>query len=482
MVKKNNPFLTGTLILTAAGLLSRLIGFFYRAFLSRTFGAEGMGIYQLLAPVMALSFSLTAAGIQTAVSKFTASETSTGDYRHSLRVLGAGFFLSMPLSVLCTWFLYSHANFIAVHFLLEQRSAPLLRIFALSIPFCSVHSLANGYFYGIKRAGIPALTQVLEQLSRVGSVFLICGYLKAHDRAPQIACAVAGLAIGECFSTLISLLALWLRFLHMERAGKKSPACFGPLGHLRPGQGHGTAQLRQKAYRQSARGYGAGHARPGLLSILLHIFTMAAPLTASRIAVNLLQSVEAVSIPSCLVRHGFSQAQALSVYGVLTGMALPLIFFPSALVNSACVLLLPVISEADGNGNKAVIKTVIRKSMLCCALFGAACTVCFLLFGRLAGTLLFKSEMAGSFILTLSFICPLLYLSGALSSILHGLGKTGITFLFNMVALAIRLLFVFRLIPLIGIRGYLYGLLISQLLITILDFWAVRAAVRPSGS
>ena len=56
-MRKSNPFLTGTLILTLAGFCSRLIGFFYRAFLSQTFGEEGMGIYQLLAPVMALSFS-----------------------------------------------------------------------------------------------------------------------------------------------------------------------------------------------------------------------------------------------------------------------------------------------------------------------------------------------------------------------------------------------------------------------------------------
>ena len=70
-MRKNKPLLTGTLNLTLAGFLSRLIGFFYRAFLSQTFGEEGMGIYQLLAPVMALSFYLTAACIQTAISKIT---------------------------------------------------------------------------------------------------------------------------------------------------------------------------------------------------------------------------------------------------------------------------------------------------------------------------------------------------------------------------------------------------------------------------
>lgn len=449
---KKNPFLTGTLILTLAGFSSRLIGFFYRAFLSQTFGEEGMGIYQLLSPVMALSFSLTAAGIQTAVSKFTASEPTTKNYRTSLRVLAAGFLISMPLSVLCTAILYRYADGIAVSFLKEARSAPLLRIFALSIPFCSLHSLINGYFYGIKRAGIPAFTQIAEQLARVGSVFWLCAYLHSKGGTPQIGCAVVGLTVGECFSALLSFLILYARFFRLEHGDRKRSAAY-----------------------PSQKKYGRTLSCPERLTTMLRkIFCLASPLTASRLAVNLLQSVEAVSIPICLVAHGFSQTQALSVYGVLTGMALPLIFFPTALINSACVLLLPVISEADETGRHDTIRSVVKRSVLYCALFGGLCTIFFLLFGQYAGILLFKSRMAGSFILTLSFICPLLYLSGALSSILHGLGKTGITFFSNLVSLSVRLLFVFRLIPRIGIQGYLYGMLLSQFLVTLLDAAAVR--------
>lgn len=443
-MSKKNPFLTGTLILTLAGFCSRFIGFFYRAFLSQSFGEEGMGIYQLLAPVMALSFSLTAAGIQTAISKFTASETTTHDYKASLHVLSSGFLLSMPLSIGCTWFIFHHAAWIAARFLQEPRCAPLLQVFALSIPFCSIHSLINGYFYGVKRASIPALTQILEQLARVGSVFLICHLLSLRGQTPSIGCAVAGLAIGECVSTVVSLAAAFLRFRHLQAEM--------PLRRI-PSQALSKHMVRQ-------------------------IFFLAAPLTLSRLTVNLLQSIEAVAIPSRLIQHGFSQSQALSVYGVLTGMALPLVLFPSALVNSACVLLLPVISEADETGRQDTIERVVKRAAFCCTLFGSFCTACFLLFGRYAGVLLFHSPMAGSFIITLSFICPLLYLSGVFSSILHGLGKTGITFFFQVAALLIRLMFVFLLIPAIGIQGYLYGLLCSQLVITILHLFAVKYHVQ----
>ena len=142
-----NPLVSGTIILTLTGFASRFIGFFYRIFLSRTFGAEGMGIYQLTAPVLALTFALTAAGIQTAISKFVAGETSTRDYRYSFVYLFSGLALSLTLSILCAGFVYCFSEQIAVQFLMEARTAPLLRIIALSIPMAAVHSCINGYFY-----------------------------------------------------------------------------------------------------------------------------------------------------------------------------------------------------------------------------------------------------------------------------------------------------------------------------------------------
>ena len=88
--RNTSPLITGTIILTLTGFASRFIGFFYRIFLSRLFGAEGMGLYQLISPVLALSFSLTVAGMQTAVSKYVAGETLTRDYRSSSLHLFAG--------------------------------------------------------------------------------------------------------------------------------------------------------------------------------------------------------------------------------------------------------------------------------------------------------------------------------------------------------------------------------------------------------
>lgn len=438
--KWNNPLVTGTVILTLTGMLSRFIGFFYRIFLSNVFGAEGMGIYQLISPVLALSFALTASGIQTAISKYVASETSTHDYRTSFRTLWAGFVMAMALSVGCALIIYLYADTIAVTFLLEARTAPLLRIIALSIPMSTVHSCINGYFYGIRKTAIPAISQLSEQIFRVGSVYLIYYFCRQHHTTPTISFAVAGLVIGESASMIVSVVAILSRAHSVFPAGTHQPVHHQSTGAL------------LTTYRR-------------ICSRLLYL---AVPLSANRLVINLLQSIEAIYIPNRLMAYGLKSADALGVYGVLTGMSMPLILFPSAVTNSISVLLLPIVSEADANGNQSAVRRAILTSIRYCLLLGFACTAMFLLLGRTAGRILFHSELAGSFILTLSFICPFMYIASTLGSILNGLGKTVQTFLYSVVSLLLRLLFVFFAIPLYGIKGYLWGILASQILQTLL--------------
>lgn len=438
---KKNPLITGTIILTVTGFASRFIGFFYRIFLSRVFGAEGMGIYQLTSPVLALTFALTVAGMQTAISKYVAGEVVSKDYRYSFSHLFAGFVISMIVSLLCTAGIYCYADEIAVYFLLEERTAPLLRIISLSIPMATVHSCINGYFYGIRKTAVPSLCQLSEQLVRVGSVYLIYYICLHRGLTPTISFAVVGLVIGESASMIVSLVALQAHYKHIL------PPDYGPL------------LLCNKGALWAASG---------------RLIRLAVPLSTNRVIINFMQSVEAIFIPNRLLAYGYDHATALSVYGILTGMSLPLILFPGAITNSICVLLLPVVSEADAMGNQRAIKKAVRKSIRYGFILGAAFTALFWFFGKLMGNLLYQNSLSGSFIMILGFLCPMMYIASTLNSILNGLGKTGITFFYSMVSLGVRLLFVFLAIPLWGIHGYLWGLLASQLVQTMLCLFSAR--------
>lgn len=391
-----------------------------------------MGIYQLLSPVLALSFSLTAAGYQTAISKFVA-EGAAREKHASYRPLLAGLSISIPLSVLCCSVVYAGSDTIASALLLEPRTASMLRILAFSIPLSAVHSCVNGYFYGIKKTGIPAASQLFEQCCRVGCVYAVSAYAFSQGNTPTINVAVLGLTVGEFFSMLLSMGAMYLWYVKDR-----------PTAALRSGTPVGTVTV----YRQ--------------------LLGMALPLTANRIVLNLLQSVEAVSIPARLRLYGYDNATALSVYGVLTGMAMPLIFFPNAITNSVSVLLLPIISEAYALGDMEAVRKATVRTIKYCTLLGFLCMGCFLLLGRFAGNYLFNSALAGHFIVTLSFICPFIYLDTTLSSILQGLGMAGRIFLMNVFCLIIRLGFVFLAVPRYGITGYLWGMLASQMVLCVL--------------
>ena len=422
---RSHPLVTGTLLLTLTGLLSRIIGFFYRIFLSQSIGAEAMGIYQLTFPIHVLTISLTASAIQTAISRFVAQAAIAGQQAKACPgrkgpcnercYLAAGLFLSLSLSFFCMAFLYRFSDWIAIRFLEEARCAPLLRILAFTIPFGAIHSCLNGYFYGLKKTFAPAFSQLAEQAARVASVWLFFEISMEKYQAISLSLVAWGIVVGEAAAILFSF-----SFLPRKRA-----------------QGSRILAMRQ-------------------------ILGMALPLSANRVLVNVLQSLEAVMIPGQLRQFGYSASESLSVYGVLTGMALPMVLFPSVLTNSVSVLLLPAIAEAQEKQDRKYILNTVKKACLYCILLGLACTLCFLLLGKWMGRTLFGNELAGTFIVILGWICPFLYLSTTLHSILNGLGKTTSTFLLNVLGLGVRIGFVVYAIPMVGIKGYLWGILISQ--------------------
>ena len=181
---KRHPLIFGTIILTATGLITRVIGFFYRIYLSRLFGEEGMGIYQLLSPALSLSFSLTAAGYQTAISKYVAADSAKRP-SGNLKPLLAGISITLPLSLVTNAILFFSADPIGIFLLKDHRTVPMLRILSFSVPFAALHACINGYFYGKKKASVPALTQLFCHRSRSGrrsySLHQCCGS-RSHRR------------------------------------------------------------------------------------------------------------------------------------------------------------------------------------------------------------------------------------------------------------------------------------------------------------
>lgn len=432
-----NKVIKGTCILTCAGLITKLIGFYYRIFLSKTIGAEGMGLYQMIFPIYGLCFALSVSGIQTAISKYVAAENANSNSKGMIDTLKTGLTMALIMSFLTAIFLYNTSGFIASDVLGDARCERLLQLAAFSVPLGALHSCINSYYIGRQKTFIPGFTQLIEQVIRVFSVYIITTVLIStnafednHSLMPEL--AVIGLILGEAASSIISLLSILnekdFKFFNRIEKGK---------------------QLKS------------------------NILTMACPLTLNRVLLSLVTSLEAILIPLFLQKYGLTGDDAIATYGILTGMAMPFIFFPSTLTNAISSLLLPSISEAQAGGSVKTISFISEKSIKYCLSIGIFCTGFFVFFGNELGIGLYDNYVAGAYITILGWLCPFLYLCSTLASILNGLGHTRLTFRNNMISTIIRLLFVIFVIPKIGIKGYLYGLLISEILCALMHFLAL---------
>lgn len=447
MTKNKSNLIKGTVILTLAGLATRFIGFFYRIFLSNVMGPEILGIYQLIFPIYMICFTVFASGIQTAISTLVANELGKNHYKNITRVLKIGITMSLIASLVLAFLVYRYSEAIAVNIIKEASCASSLKLLSYAFPFCGVTACINGYYYGLKKAGVPAATQLLEQIIRVVFVYIIASYAGGGNIKVTSELAVLGVVIGEIASNLYNIGSLYC---------SRTPRELFKLSR--------TAQnpLYQKKENITSR-----------------LIKMCLPLTANRLLISILHSVEAILIPNMLKKYGLSSSEALSIYGILNGMTMPFIMFPSAITNSLSVLLMPAISEAQSSKNEDMIKKTTAISIKYSMLIGILSAGIFITFGQDLGNLIFHNELAGNLLMTLAWLCPFLYITTTLSSIMNGLGLAHLTFVNSIVGLSVRILLILYLVPNQGMNGYLICLLISQLVITFFDGFIVMSKIRP---
>lgn len=305
-MSRAHTLIKGTLILTMTGLATRMMGFFYRIFLSHAFGEEGVGLYQLIFPVYALGFSLTCAGIELILARLVAKDTALGRKKRGPAVVVHG-----PLNYS---FFFQYCNTIPPKLCRMDRrgisSRPsLCRAFShliLCLSFCRHSQLYLRLLFRSKGNRRPCRFPAdrTERTDRQRVPYLFCSRRTRHYRR----CLLCRCRTGSRRARFLLLL----------------PAHF---------------DLRQKGEPKN---------RLSFLSLCRQIPRLllpSLPLTGNRVLLNLLQSAEAVSIPLQLKTAGMTQKEALSVYGVLTGMALPCILFPSAVSGSISTMLLPEVAR-----------------------------------------------------------------------------------------------------------------------------------------
>lgn len=429
-MKKASPFIFGTVILTLSNFLSRLIGFYNRIFLAGLIGAHQIGIYQLIFPVYLLGFAVCFQGFQIALSKITAEKKASGNIAAAKVTLHITIFLTSTLCIIFSFLVFWYAEKICSVFLHEPACVPCLRLAVLVLPFVGIKNCIHGYFLGIENSKVPALSLCLEQISRVSSIFLLSIFMM--EKMPVAAfLAVCGMAVGEVVSFFFTLIYY---VLHKKSDHISSPSFVSKR------------------------------------SVLYELLSLGIPLTLNSLSVTLLQSVQSILIPMMLYRFYGNRYRSVEIYGILSGMALPFIMFPSTITNALSLMLLPKISAAKAENNSAYLRRCAILPLIFCVILGIGAFVGFFVFGSWIGNFFFHNRLCGKYLRLLSFLCPFLYCSSILSTILNGLGKTKDTLLHNSVSLVIQICFILFVIPLYGVTGYFVGLMLSSLFLVWANF------------
>lgn len=128
------PLLRGTLALTAAGLYSRLTGSASRIILVRLVGETGIGLFQMVVPVVNLAITVALLGLPGAMAQMVAKAEARRAHPEALAVRRRTTLLLAVAATLAAVALWALAPFLANHVLTDPRTEPALRLAPSSWP------------------------------------------------------------------------------------------------------------------------------------------------------------------------------------------------------------------------------------------------------------------------------------------------------------------------------------------------------------
>ncbi len=435
---KKTVFIKNAAILTVSSLILRFAGIVFKVWLAAKIGSEGIGLYQLVFSVYMFAATFATSGICTAVTRLVSEELVIGDKTGVKRIIKRCVELSCVIAIITIAVLYFGAEFISINILHEARATLSLKILAFSLPFMGICSCIKGYFMARRKASPSSSSQLLEQVVRIVIIMLIIG--KYDNLKLEYACAAVFL--GDTLAEAASCFYVYIRYrLDFKKLKITTPVTRAP-------------------YK--------------LLPAISHI---ALPITTGRYLNSLLRMIENILVPLCLTNSAMG-GNGISLFGMIKGMALPILFFPSTLLGALSTLLLPEISEAAIRGRKAVVQSIAYRIIKITSIISIIFSALFLVSGRQLGMLIYKSADVGFLLCALSPIIPFMYLDAICDGILKGLDQQKFTFRTSVGDSAIRIILILLFLNRWGIYGFIGIMYFSNFLTGFLN---TRRLIKISG-
>lgn len=379
-------------ILTSFSALTRALGFLFRIFLSRIIGAEGLGIYQISFSVYMVLETFISSGLPLIVSKRTSSINAqkNRENKNEFSIVTAALIIGIITAVSLCLIVLIFKNLFGLLFT-DKRCLNILITLLPALVFSSVYSILRGNIWGKKRYLLVSLTEFLEQLLRITFCVIFVAILYSTFDGAVIA----------SYSFVIScILSSILVFVFYIKIGGKIKS---PKGEFKP------------------------------------LIKEALPISLVRVISSLLTPIISIIIPLKLVSIGYTNEQALSIFGIAMGMTFPLLYIPSTLVSSLSMTLIPDLSAANSLKNIDEIKKKIHFSIKFALVVSFVFIPIFFALGIPIGQFLYNNIQSGSFLVSSCLLIVPICLSGITVSCLNALNLEVKSF-FNYIVGAIFLI------------------------------------------
>jgi stage V sporulation protein B len=378
-----STFIRGTVVLVVAVFLTKLLGFVYRIQFMRIAGEEAVGIYMTAYPAFIFFLSLVQLGIPIAIAKVIAELNAKGQSSKIPSVMRSSTFLTIitgavfiPLSIL-------FVPFLSGTLLGNAASSTALYAGIAIVPIAAIGGLIRGYFQGIARIEETAWSQLLEQFVRIALITWFLPTILSSDNN----------SMNAAYAMIITLIAEFFSVLYLIYKYKQQ-------------------KKRRPIKEENSKRYP-----------FEPILSIALPASGSRLFGTFTWFLEPIIFLRALSLSGLTAVAATSLYGIISGVLIPLLLFPSFIPYALSVVLIPAVSGAAASNNIAKLRERIHLSLRLSALTGAFAATVFFVHGQVLAEKLFHITEGASYMLILAPVFFFYYIQSPLYSILQATGE-----------------------------------------------------------
>lgn len=423
-MKRFKFFIFNTSVLIITSLIFRGIDIYFTAYVAQKIGSELLGIYQLVMTVYLFGITLATSGINLAVTRVISEELALDNYGGIKKVMKKCLYITLITSITTSIIFWINSDFIIVHCLHNKVDKSVIHLVCLALPLISMSSAISGYFAGVRRIYKNAIGQFVEHIAKV----IVCAFLISLFLPRGLNYSCFALILGDLISEIISFVYIYIIYSFDKNRYKSS-----------------VELVKQNNYTN-------------------RILRISIPIAITSYIRSGLSTFKQLIIPSSLEKSGIGCGGALSKYGIINGMALPIIMFPDILVKSFASLLIPEFARYNAKKNSARTKQITGILLFLIGSASILLTFVLFIFSDFLGKSIYNDPTIGYYIKILAPLATFIYVDTVVDSILRGLDAQVGVMVINIIDLVLSTSFIYFAVPKLGFTGYIISIYMSEVL------------------